>query len=69
MHHWFLVCCIIDNINVEVKCGDLDRTALVGTVWDTRAVWSVSTQLDYSALKMKNPISLYLIDRELLKDY
>ena len=32
------ISCIIDNINVEVKYVDLDRTAHVGAVWATRAV-------------------------------
>ena len=36
MHRWFLVCCIIDNVNVKVKCVDLDRAALVWAVWATR---------------------------------
>ena len=40
MHRWFLVCCIIGNVNVEVKCVDLDRAALVHVwaVWATREV-------------------------------
>ena len=35
MHRWFLVCCIIDNVNVMVICVDLDRAALVCAVWAT----------------------------------
>ena len=38
MHRWFLVCCIIGNVNVKVKCVDLDRAALVWAVWATREV-------------------------------
>ena len=34
----FLVCCIIGNVNVKVKCVDLDRAALVWAVWATREV-------------------------------
>ena len=38
MHSWFLVCCIIGNVNVKVKYVDLDRAALVWAVWATREV-------------------------------
>ena len=79
MHRWFLV----DNVNVEVKCVDLDSSALVGAVWATRAVWSVSTQLGQEVSKTfqyrtktgdfccdsRFKDEKTPIDRELLKDY
>ena len=58
MHRWFLVCCIIDNVNVKVRCVDLDRAALVWAVLATTEVWSVSIQASNISVEDKQATSV-----------